>query len=522
MNKTTEKIFLDWPNYVSKSEHFARFLRERGLFDFSTNDRQLIFASQQNHHKYFTLNEIAQKGVFEESKLQRIFLNKYPGVDESLQKKVNEAFEKFSTKEYEKNKYDSTSLSLFIETCKLALLTFPNPPFLLKEKLIPLFIKNYPNGSIWNIKLNFLMETRFSIMRALFSLNRQEVFNSKFNFEGFNSLKKLEMLSIVNISDFVVPLLFLFPPHVIGFSCSTFSPPKDCHILIFIFEKPVDYTPMFDYDICKINFYNQGTNRKLEWFIPKKYPLLIRDLYSSSTPHIKIVEHKVSVTFSQSQIRNLLEWWTEKLDSLFNFLLNPVNFCKEADGGKKIEPHLQFLTSLTINRIFKEMNLVEMSNHPSVPLIISFSIIDKLASLIAKGNTTEETKIFKSLVNENFMFSKIDKVCQNMPAPFNYKLRKMFKETYKELKEGVRNGLFPKDLFDKGKISLEGKTETVDEFLSNLLRAIRNTHHGYLIKDKKYLAVHDGDDILYALPKLMKFYLLWLLSESGNIINGNI
>jgi len=538
-----DNYFLEIPGYSANLSNFVEYLKSTAKIDASLQTGSISF-----HHSpsqdYFELFKIADRVNTDNSALEKIASEYFSKTKKTLMensceisKKLVSKIKDFTRDDISKDNF--SKLSFFIETYRRLIFFFNDfTPNLISKTLLPLFFKIFSEGEIYAVRLNCLLEHRFGILRGLQWITNQtfmKTFNeNKNHFPGFNTLKNLHMFSIFHMDDFFHPLFISLTTFMFGFTAftalyssdgSTLQLPNNEFIFIFLFGENINWQPIFKDQTLRISeevsFSSQHKQQKnWEISVPDSFPLPIEHIYKPQFSGLEKRELEKPITFTAHQYSNLLKWWTEKLDSLFNYLLDPTNFADE----QKINPERQFLTGLTIDRIFKEISTIEaemrQNNPPFVSFQLSFAVLDKISNLIAKGDRQEEPKVFEKLLSKNKIILELNNVFNTMPKPFDNYFRIKFKKTFEKMVDDIEKSIFLKGILtNNDEVKILDKNLPVEEYLPHLIRSLRNSHHGYLIKNKdlEYLKVTDGDNLINVLPKLIKFYIFWLLDKVDNL-----
>lgn len=140
-----------------------------------------------------------------------------------------------------------------------------------------------------------------------------------------------------------------------------------------------------------------------------------------------------------------------------------------------------FTIGLTLSRTFAESLIVNTSFNHLVRKTMMFHAIDKLASLRhRKSRGQSEAEVWKRLVSRSFMRQQILPFLRRVPA---------CAPLLKDMVEGLARGM-----------EYEGLSPRV-------LRAYRNTAHGYRIRDERLLLKH-AEPLGNDLPDLLTLLLL--------------
>jgi hypothetical protein len=185
------------------------------------------------------------------------------------------------------------------------------------------------------------------------------------------------------------------------------------------------------------------------------------------------------------QVGLLTEWWINRVANTWDRLTLLTD-----DGA-------MFATALTLSRAVAESMIVNTSFNHLVRKSLMFHAIDKLASLRHKtgaaGNLSE-ADIWKQMISRSFLNRRLLPFVGNL-AGCRTALTKMLDRVSHGLHE---NALTPR-----------------------ILRAYRNTAHGYRIRDEKVILRH-GEPIDNDLPDLLSVLILYCIGSHSFLRQNKI
>ena len=197
--------------------------------------------------------------------------------------------------------------------------------------------------------------------------------------------------------------------------------------------------------------------------------------------------------FDNDKLTRYLEWYISKLDELAVFLL------------KISDPEKGFLYSLSLSRICVETYQIQCSISAFSRKVSFFNLLDKYANLLQDGSTLNETQIWKDMLSKAFFKNALKPLLEKIDATVG----SMF---------GVVGNMCYEDV--AGTLSLGQTTPLTDSEVCEILRAYRNSHHGYLLtpNPRRALLNHTGN-ISNVLPDIST--LLWhsMLENPTNFFN---
>ncbi|NUQ79190.1 MAG: hypothetical protein HUU21_37225 [Polyangiaceae bacterium] len=231
----------------------------------------------------------------------------------------------------------------------------------------------------------------------------------------------------------------------------------------------------------------------------------------------------------------LEDWWIERANVVEYELLDPTNAVDRATGC--IDFRDAFEHALTTDRIRRSTLASNTFPYPSATKSNVFAIADLYETLCRvhapqraaampapPANFTQN--YFKQLFHRTYARALTDYCLQGMPAGPRAEITRARDAAYDELSNSVLGAVFTPGARQVGGgvsvVGLGGAAPTVepdDVFVANVMRALRNTHHGYMTSQdrrleapSRYLAITNGnvtDDISF-LPAV------WWLSFIGD------
>lgn len=457
-----------------QKEHFIRWMK---MLEINVNDNNESMEISSEPKQFLNLVEIygADRKLqhFECIPLEQLNITR-----RALKAKTAEIIERYKT---EKSKKDMP-IEQFILLMKLAILYCPDDKLydLFSDFIIPEINKKLPSCKVYLLKIDELLLKREKIFNLFISTKYLPEFHQNKNIEefpGFKSLRALQgFLSAQVIDAYISFILLLFEPlsygiHIERMNCLSF--------FIILFDKPLPYA--FNYQQSFAEHYE-----------PKEF---YQTDMNDRNPLYTIYDNS---NWSQEQFAMLFFDYIKKINSHFNFMYDPSNFTN-SDGA--VDWIKAFKVQYTLNRVIAESCIIHTQFANSLIRVpYTFAILDKVSNLIdelyPKNVEHFETKIFKTFFDRTIMMD-IDYIYKQYPDPFCNHFKNKIKRLYNELYKNIRKSIYMKQRISGEEIIIDlnnrKKDMNIAKYTKDLIRALRNTHHGYSIDEDslKKLAISD-------------------------------
>lgn len=391
----------------------------------------------------------------------------------------------------------------------LLLILFNYPKYLknfLKEKLLPPFFNEFPEGKIAVIRYYNFLEEWMGFIRVTYSMDHFSLAELKNTNKGMETLNKWSSLhpdDMVNL--FLNILSILFYPKILAFPCKLFG-----LNLTFLFPENIEQE-WKDYPGDWLQFIRSSTT-----FGREQIGILSK---VQEDPRFLETRYIHRCEFNESSLTKLLKWYIDKIN---DYLLQVLDSCNFSNKEGIISFCKAFEYNLTFDRLISRTINSYATNAPSVSKQGTFEIADLYESIEhTVGNNTNTAEFFKKLFNPDKGKNIVEKCIKSLPQPFLDYFEKVNAEIYNELLHKVIDSIWIKNKITKdGKIKIKNnklnneKEETKEEYVANFIRAIRNTNHGYFSEEdrqkrpSRYLVLSNGNipDSISYLP------FLWLLA----------
>lgn len=374
----------------------------------------------------------------------------------------------------------------------------------LRDFFFPWFFSKYPAGKILALRLDSSYEQRIAILRwgnLLTIYDDSEIDIMKPGFNGIKSMADLHNSDMVNIEPYFFSLANMFFPY----KCPIIKGPFGCIFVLFTNEQEI---------------ITRGTYPRTREELHLLHGLMKGDRPDFSSPASAeqgwLGRYIPNRSYSASELVSLFKDAIPKLNRLLRLRLDVTNY-RNADN--EIDFIGAFERFYTLDRIMLEINSCQCATNGYHARSAVFSVADKFAELITiSGVSKKET--FHHFFKKPFMTNTLMPLLERLEQPFRdfFKAERIYNSLYDTLlsKEGLwmehrrtATGLNIR-AWDKDRKIFCEKAKSFDEFVGMTVRAVRNTHHGYISTDNDrrfatYFSLHTGKlpDIFTAIPQLI-------------------
>lgn len=410
-----------------------------------------------------------------------------------------ELMENISTKPDHQQLYFS-SLALFaVEPAKRQ--------HFLQDFYFPWFFSKYPEGKILALRQDSSYEQRITILRwgnLLTIYDDAEIEGlKKVEFNGIKSMADLHHAGMVNIEPYLFSLANMFFPY----KCPIIKGPFGCIFVLFTNEQ----------EIIEKGAYPR-TREELH---------LLQGLMKGDSPDFSLPasaeqgwlgRYIPDRCYNASELVSFFKDVIPKLNRSLRLRLDITNY---RNAKEEIDFIGAFERFYTLDRIMLEINSCQCATNGYHARSAVFSVADKFAELITiSGVSKDET--FHHFFKKQFMTNTLRPLIERLGQPFGDFFKTEAARVYNSLYDTLlsKEGLWMEHrrtatgvnirAWNRGKKMFNEKTKTFDEFVGMTVRAVRNTHHGYISTDDDrrfatYFSLHTGKlpDIFTAIPQLI-------------------
>ena len=378
---------------------------------------------------------------------------------------------------------------------------------LLRQFVLPSFFRRYPQGRLILIRHRANFISMASAMRSLYTSAQIPVSEWKnAGITDFGTLRDWHSADPYAIAIAILQLCqFLWYPYVVGVTMGPFG-----LVALFILEPPAEFQPprfprdWFAYLSHAGEF---GTQRRnlfdaLQDFDGPEYWQ-----FAHRRPLQDVPEITDRVDFVDWLIGRLNSW-------LFN-LCDVANFTVNQHPDADIDPIGAFEHFLTLDRIVRRLVAVASSVSIGDAKTMTFEMADLLATLKKRFEGGQDAQHFKTLFNPDLGLKMISDRLSRIPGVGTNHC-KMASFAYSELNNTVIDSVrIRSKVSDHGVLVRNSDLSNEREedhatFVANVVRALRNGHHGYFTEEdysrrpSRYLSLVTGNvsDSLVVLPSL--------------------
>ncbi|WP_101476846.1 hypothetical protein [Candidatus Nitrosotalea bavarica] len=306
------------------------------------------------------------------------------------------------------------------------------PDYLLKL-YAPLFFKKYPDGKIWFIPFSIAGMHHFLIEGNKLTKKYKPDLHSL----GFSQSYGIDFHDTLISIGLEIPMFVRFP-YFQGSITGSMS-----GIVCFVINSPMS---MYD------------DNWNLHGFLMDK----TKGYYTDSNWQPFKNTRSIFNPLSSKIFSKYFKWYVDSLNRLYDFVLNLSDL------------ETKRLVSFSLARICLDTYLIQIIEQPYLRKILFLTLLDKYANFVHDFcSTKSETDIWKNLLSLTFFEHKLKPIVKKTPRSMQILQGMRF-----TLKHTVRHVLYSKH---NTRINIKSHENEVAEYL----RVYRNSHHGYLLNDKK-------------------------------------
>ncbi len=314
------------------------------------------------------------------------------------------------------------------------------PDYLLKI-FSPFFFKKFPNGKIWFLPFNENSMNHFMTEEAILA-KKYEPSNDPFVLAQSLGIDFDAMLNSIGLE---IPMFVRFPYLQGSMTGSTKG------VVCFVINDP-------------ISIYGDRLILHEKLLDKTKY------VYTDSTWEPFSNPRHTYQTLDMDKFSKYFDWYIESLNQLYDFVLNLPDL------------ETKRLVSFSLARICFDTYLIQIIEQPYLRKMLFFTLLDKYANLIPDlGSSRDETEIWRDLLSHSFFDNNFKNIAEKVPESL-------------EVLPGMRDNLqrtIGHVLHSKYEDWSE--IESHEEEAINFLRTYRNSHHGYLIRNRSDFFKHTGD-----------------------------
>lgn len=304
--------------------------------------------------------------------------------------------------------------------------------------------------------------------------------------------------------------------------------------IVVIYDTPLVVEPMKDkdrYDFLRASkvFGEPGSLPMNELFEKAKSQNTDYELAFSQYIHKKI--------FSPNEIKKLILWAVEQVNAIYSSVFD---LCRFSNANNFIDFGFIRKFSLTLERIFIEINSILLEREQYVRKSLYFNLHDKIASLMSKpGDIKDRKTTFNRLLKHSHFKNILSNKLERLPPPFDNYIKDLGNIIFKNIIDFILvHTWHKKRISSKGVLlreKLKGNSDSwlgnkfqdmnnkieQEQYVVNILHELRNTLHGYVLSDdnfEHYLGLYEGPIPDY-LSDLSTVWLFLLLADIDGLIS---
>ncbi len=391
---------------------------------------------------------------------------------------------------------------------------------LLTQNVLPRFFQLHPKGKVVAILHDYRFIQQLSFLRSLYSLKHFS--KSEFDqadvqsFETLNAWQSFDPISFTRACLQLANLAFY--PHISGFDCGPYG-----FTLQFCFSESVEQEPP--------SFPTDWLDRARSWLrIGRQHRDVDAILKGTRTEEYKNAAHSRHMSASAPSVDEHVEFLSNLVDQSSRVLFELLDPCNFTVGNREIDSVWGFENMLTIDRLLSMCIAAVSADEPILRKTSTFECAELLDTLSRGFANTQETELFKKLLHPTKGLALVTQHLSDIPQPVRGKLQAIAAEIYANLEKEILNSIWFSTKRQGTRILVKDKSLSRerevpnDDFVADLMRDFRNTHHGYLTKldaqkrPSRRLALTTGNvpDSITHLPVL---WWLSFLSSVGGVAN---
>jgi hypothetical protein len=363
----------------------------------------------------------------------------------------------------------------------------------LSSVLLPSFFNIYKNGKVIFLSPNYAFEKRHSAMRAGYTasqygrLDRLGVGDNPFQtMERWQPLMPSVQLRLV----LELATLLFFPHH------QFFTGTRSGLLTVFVPGEPfVEYKNEFP-----AGWRDLYTDH---WDFAKgeRFAANLAKLADAAAEPDSLKPIFEKATYDASEIEELIRWLVERYNVIAFHQTDPAEFL----DGDLVDFVTCFEHALTLDRALRKGISCAVSVESVARKEAAMEIADIIGELARFwGLANDGPEYFKRLVHPTTGQALVKKAFATAPASFSSVVANVTDSIYAHLRDTIYNSVFVPTKRTGSGILVRDRTlssesaESADDFATNVIRALRNTHHGYLsrndrrLRPSRYLALVNG------------------------------
>lgn len=359
--------------------------------------------------------------------------------------------------------------------------------------VLPAFFRLFPAGHLVAFEVSYQLEVRLGMCRSLHRFSQYPA--STFTPNDPSPLQKLHAQSSYETPAILVDLLSaLTYPWV-----TTISAVRSGLLFAFVLDPaPMHAEP----------FFPVSWSAKLRGTADfAKAPLDLQRVLSDNDPGYRKVaslrRHLLGEAPLGPQTLALLRYSIERLSRTLWHSTDAAEHCPP--GSDVIAPLAPFEFGLTLDRVMRKGVLAVLGSSEADRKDDCFEIADLLEELWSQRNAAHGgTNYFKKLFDRSSALALLDRCVADAPVAAWPAIVPAVRDAYDRLVAGIASSVVVGSKITSNGILVRSKkldqevVEPIESFVANVVRALRNAHHGYLTandpanRPARYLSLVSG------------------------------
>lgn len=358
--------------------------------------------------------------------------------------------------------------------------------------ILPAFFKLFPAGHLVVFDVAYQLETRLGMCRSLHRFSQYAV--STFTPDDPSPLQKLHAQSSFETPAIMVDLLSaLTYPWV-----TTISATRTGLLFAFVLDPPPSHAePAFP------GSWSAKLRSSAEF---AKAPLDLQSILATKDPTARkaasLRRHLLTDAPSGVQTLALLRYSMERFSRTLWHSTDAAEHCPP--GSHVISPLAPFEFGLTLDRVLRKGVLAVLGSSEADRKDDCFEIADLLQELWSQRNAQAGSPYFKKLFDRSEALKLLDRCVAGAPTAAWPPIVPAVRVAYDRLVAGITASVVVRSKISDSGIRVRNRTldheviEPFETFVANVVRALRNAHHGYLTandsanRPARYLSLVSG------------------------------
>jgi hypothetical protein len=377
--------------------------------------------------------------------------------------------------------------------------------------ILPTFFERYPSGTVIPVSSNKEIFTAVSLLNHISLFSALGKVDKLHKDMGFGTLREADPDNIPRVKQVLGAGLYLFYPYFQGFMDEC----KPGLNFIFVIDDPFYIKPKYPWDIFDVM-------RSTSMF-DEKTPDTVTDMLTGRASQKTIHKRYASNQWNPDDFIRWIEFWVDSLNEFILDLLNMTNFI----NIDELKPVSQFQYFHSLSRLVSVTLLINSDRNPMTRKIFTMQFLDIVADAVnlVKPNPPNEDKIFIKLLSKVTLNNFIQPAVRKFPEPFRDYFLNMASSVYDDIFRVALDGYWLPNRDPSGQIieTFRGTTYTYtdDEYVPALIRALRNSHHGYGIDKFPSMLVQHTGNISNYFPELATLINLAIIVDATRFREGN-